>query len=66
MVRVFADLIGPQMGHLAIGGRFDDFAICLEQLDAQKPIMIGRLVLGWNAQPFVIRVKRIGHCTAFG
>jgi len=59
-------LVGPQMRHLAVGRRCDHIGVGLEELDRQKPVMVGRLVLRRNAKPLVVRVKRFGHCTTPG
>jgi hypothetical protein len=54
---VLASLKGANVRHSLIGGAFDDVGIGLEELDAQQPIMVGRLVLGRNAQPLVVRIE---------
>jgi hypothetical protein len=54
-------LIGAQVGHALVGGGLDHVGIALEPLDPQQPVMIGRLLLGRNAQPLVVRVERLRH-----
>ncbi len=49
------------MGHPLIGSRLDGFGIALQGLEAQEAVMVRRLVLRWDAQPFVIRVERRSH-----
>src|SRR6185437_5665220 len=49
------------VGHPLIGGAFDHVRVGLEQLDAQQPIMVRRLVFERNPQPLVIWIECLGH-----
>jgi len=48
------------MGHPLIGGGYDHVWVGLEELDAQQPIMVRRLLGRWDAEPLVVRIE-IGH-----
>jgi hypothetical protein len=58
-----ARLKSAQVDDSLIGRTFDDVIIALEEFDTQQSVVMGRLVLGRNAQPLVIGVKRISHHT---
>ena len=49
-----------EVGHLLAGSSVNYVGVGLEQFDPQQPVMVGRLILGRNAEPFVIRVEG-GH-----
>jgi hypothetical protein len=59
--RVPAGLVTPNMAHLAVSGVLDNARLLLEELESQQAVMVGRLVLGRNAQPDMIRVEGVGH-----
>ncbi len=64
---VRAGLEGAQMGHLPICRALDHVGVGLEPLDAQQAVVVGRLILGRNAQPLVIRVQgRVGRLLFHG
>ncbi len=59
--RVRPGLERAQVAHALVRGMGDHVRIGFEQLDAQEPIVVGRLLIGRNAQPDVIWIERIGH-----
>ena len=44
--------------HLPVGRSVNDAAVLLEQFEPEQPVMIGRLVLGLNFEPFVTGIDR--------
>ena len=54
---VLARLVLPHEAHLFVGSPFDHVQIVLVQLNAQQSVMIWRLVLGQNSQPFAVWIK---------
>ena len=63
---VLARLKRANKRHLLIGRSGDHVRVGFEQIDAQQPVMMWRLVLRRYAQPFVVRIEvfgggRLGH-----
>jgi hypothetical protein len=59
---VFARLKRPQMAHPLAGGVLDDRGVRFQRRDAEQSIVIGRLLIWWNAEPLVIRIELLCHC----
>jgi len=58
--RVLSEFIGPHVNRPLLGSGRNHFPVRLEQFQAQKPVVVWRLVPWRNRQPFVIGVE-IGH-----
>jgi hypothetical protein len=54
------------MRHALIRSAFDHVAIALEQLNAEKPVVVRRLLLRRYAKPGVIWVELLGHAVLLG
>lgn len=55
--RVFAGLKRADVHHLPVGGVGNHVGVRLEQANAQQAVMMGRLLLSTNTQPFSIRIE---------
>jgi hypothetical protein len=58
---VLAQGIPPHMPDLPLGRVEDHLHIALKPLDSQQPVVIGRLILGRNSQPTMIRIECGAH-----
>ena len=56
-----AGLKGAQKRQPLIESVGDYLLIAFQRAQAQQPIVIGRLLLGWDAEPDVIGVEMVGH-----
>ena len=54
------------MGQSLVGGVPNHLGVGLKKFDAEKPIVVWRLVFRLNAKPSVIRVKGVGRLIHFG
>jgi len=50
-----------QERHQAIGGCLNDVLITFQRFNTEQPVVIGRLIARWYAQPLVIRIEVICH-----
>ncbi len=59
--RVLARLERPDVRHPLVGGTRNHVGIVLEYVNPKQTVMIWRLILGGNAEPFVVGVEGFGH-----
>ncbi len=63
-VAIWASLERPNMGHLPVTSTGDHVKVIFECPDAQQPVMVRRLFVGWNPEPKIVGVK-IVHSRQF-
>jgi len=64
LLRFFASLAGlkgPQVQHQAVSRVGDDLGVGFEERDAQKAVMICRLLMRRDAEPGVVGIKAFRH-----
>ena len=50
-----------EVGRLPAGSSINYVEVWFKESDPEQPVVIRRLILGRNTEPFVIRIKT-GHC----
>jgi len=58
---LLARLESAQMDHALVGSVVDGLGLVLEGLEPQQAVVVGRLLLGSNPQPGVVRIERPEH-----
>ena len=58
---IFAGRKTTKVADLPVGRGRDHCRVALETREPQQAVMIGRLFFGWNPQPAIVRIERLGH-----